>query len=72
MDISDRTVAGVEFYNCATSTEHDLLPKEEIDENAESYHKTRAVIKEMMLEAIILEIPHRLQVNKWILPIKRC
>lgn len=70
---SEWTTSDTEFYSCATSTGNYQIPidTDDVDENGESYRKSRNAIKAMMLSAKVPIIEQKLVMKKWILPIKR-
>ena len=65
------TSSDTEFYSCATSTENDPIAIDDVGQNGQSYRKSRATIKLMMLYAKAPTSKKNMTMRKWTLPIKK-
>ena len=68
---SEWTTSEAEFYSCETSSGNVQIKVDDVDENGESYRKSRATIKLMMLYAKPPIINKKMTMRKWALPIKK-
>ena len=58
------------YYAETTSGSEDIIMQDRVDDNYESYIKTRETIKSLMLLRHKQHIPQKIPIKKWMMPRK--